>query len=576
MHYFLKTTFLLAMPLAISAQNMLPVKWKFKTGNDSLWAKSDFDDSQWAEIETSQHWEKAGYENYDGYAWYRVKVNIPAKLKSEALKYGGLSLNLGKIDDANATYFNGQLLGKTGDFPPNFINRYDDIRQYKIPADKVLWGKENTIAVCVYDHGGNGGMYSGDPELKVMGAADNIKFTVAFDSKDQIFRKGNNADFSFAIKSSLDDKIGGKISVTVKSDFGDSIGTLFKEFKLEKQGQAILDFEFDKLKPGFYNAAAQLISENGNKKLKFSFGVEPEKIQSPTDFQPDFDSFWEAAKKELATVKPDYKIQLIDSLSKGNKNVYVVEMRSLGNVRVKGWYSVPKKEGKFPAILHVQGYSSFLRLEGRASDEDFIAFGLNIRGHGFSKDDVNPGFPGYLQYGIEDKNKYVYRGAYMDCRRALDFLFSRPEVDTTKVAVEGGSQGGALSMATAALNPERIKLCLPHVPFLSDFPDYFKIAYWPGNEFKEYMTKNPGAKWDDVYRTLSYFDIKNLAPKVKCPTLMAIGLIDEVCPPHINFAAYNQLNVPKEYIVYPTSGHGLPAEYHTYKYKWIKKQWGMK
>jgi cephalosporin-C deacetylase-like acetyl esterase len=160
----------------------------------------------------------------------------------------------------------------------------------------------------------------------------------------------------------------------------------------------------------------------------------------------------------------------------------------------------------------------------------------------------------------------------MDCIRAVDFLCSRGEVDSRYVVVEGGSQGGALSFVTAALDNQRIKLCMPSVPFLSDFPDYFKVAYWPGNEFIAFEKKNPYFGWKRIFENLSYFDIKNLAPWVRCPVFMTIGLKDITCPPHINFAAYNQLNVPKSYFVFPESGHGLPGENAIMKYDWMKKE----
>jgi cephalosporin-C deacetylase-like acetyl esterase len=163
----------------------------------------------------------------------------------------------------------------------------------------------------------------------------------------------------------------------------------------------------------------------------------------------------------------------------------------------------------------------------------------------------------------------------MDCVRAVDFLFSRPEVDTIRIVVEGSSQGGALSFVTAALNPNRIRLCVPSVPFLSDFRDYFQVAAWPANEFTAYVSSRPGATWDSVYGVLAYFDIKNLAPWIKAPVFMSIGLLDDVCPPHTNFAAYNNLSVPREYRVYPYAGHGLPSESYTARMDWIRKQLGM-
>jgi cephalosporin-C deacetylase-like acetyl esterase len=314
----------------------------------------------------------------------------------------------------------------------------------------------------------------------------------------------------------------------------------------------------------------------GNQELKFNFGYQPEKIVSPADPQPDFAEFWQRAKAELKTVDPQYKMIRIDSLCTDKHDIYLIEMRSLGNVLIRGWYQVPVKPGRYPAILQVQGYGSTIIPSYVNYGEDIIGFGLNIRGHGNSKDDVNPGFPGYLLYHLEDKEKYIYRGAYMDCVRAVDFLCSRPEVDVSRIAVEGASQGGALTFATAALNNDRIAVCAPQVPFLSDFRDYFRVAAWPANEFKNYVETEKKLTWDQVYYTLSYFDIKNLAPMIRAPLLMGVGLMDDVCPPHINFAAYNNVTCEKKYIVYPQAGHGLPQDFYYAKMEWIKDKFGMK
>jgi len=242
-------------------------------------------------------------------------------------------------------------------------------------------------------------------------------------------------------------------------------------------------------------------------------------------------------------------------------------MKSLGGVRVHGWYAHPRAKTRLPAMLHVQGYGTVME-PSDLGNEGFAQFFLNIRGHGNSRDDVKPGFPGYLQTGLENKDTYIYRGAYMDCLRAVDFLCSRPEVDTARVGVIGSSQGGALSVATAALDP-RIKLCLPDVPFLSDFRLYFQVARWPANEFNDYMAL-PGHSWEQVYSVLDYIDIMNLAPMIKCPVLMGVGLFDDVCPAAINFAMYNALTTKvKKYYLYANSGHGLPGEQYTYRREWM-------
>jgi len=561
---------------SLKAQNLLPEKWKFKTSDDTSFANPETIDSTWQLLNTGATWESQGIKDYDGFAWYRASVFIPEKLKADALKYGGLILNLGKVDDVDYSYWNGKLIGKTGEFPPKYESKYDIDRVYSIPMGLIGWNQFNTIAVRVYDHSGSGGINGSPAELKLKDVADYFLIEPKFANPDHIMVGKDTTRLRISVKNFLSEQLEGKLSIEIASDFGDKLAIETKEIVLNPQASTIAGFFIKDMKPGFYNCTLLLQSNLGSKVQKFSFGFNPEKIVSPTDRNADFEVYWDDAKKELATVAPNYKLTLVDSLSKGKRNIYVVEMQSIGNVKVKAWYAVPKKAGKYPAILHLQGYSGFMNLGSMYSGDDIIAMGLNVRGHGFSQVDFNPGFPGYLLSGIEDKEKYVYRGAYMDTRRAVEFLFSRPEIDTTKVAVEGGSQGGALSIATAALNNSRISLCLPHVPFLSDFRDYFKTANWPNNEFTAFeATTLLGSTWDNIFNTLSYIDIKNLAEWIKCPTFMAVGLIDDVCPPHINFAAYNHIGAAKEYKVYPLSGHGLPTAYHILKYKWLKKQWGM-
>jgi cephalosporin-C deacetylase len=113
------------------------------------------------------------------------------------------------------------------------------------------------------------------------------------------------------------------------------------------------------------------------------------------------------------------------------------------------------------------------------------------------------------------------------------------------------------------------------VPFLSDFRDYFQVAVWPGNEFTDFVEKEHKMTWDELYTTLSYFDIKNLAGWIKAPLFMGVGLIDNVCPPHINFAAYNQVKSEKHYMVFPNAGHGLPEEFYIKKNIFLREKLGL-
>ena len=567
---------LISVYAAASAQNLLPGKWKFKTGDDPAWASPTFNDADWGTITPGTVWEDQGFAAYDGYGWYRATFTIPSKFRKDAETYGGFSLQLGKIDDVDFTYFNGELIGKTGELPPNYATKYDAPRLYNIPASKIAWDKPNTIAVRVFDFTGGGGIY-GDPiQLTVQGLADKISIEPVFAFEDRIFIGENPVNLQLNLKNEFSKLFKGKLHLRIVSDFKKEITNQEKEISIKSKKSALVNFTLNGIEPGFYKAYVTLGNELVTKNTSFMFGYEPEKIVSPPNPQPDFANYWNRAKKELAAVDPQYKVTRIDSLCSARRNIYLVEMRSLGNVLIRGWYSVPAKPGKYPAVMQVQGYSSTIIPAYVDYGDDLIGFGLNIRGHGNSKDDINPGFPGYLMYFLNDKELYIYRGAYMDCVRAVDFLFSRPEVDTTRVAVEGASQGGALTFATAALNNTRIKACAPQVPFLSDFEHYFQVASWPGNEFVNYVDIEKKQTWQQVYTTLSYIDIKNLAAWIKAPMLMGAGLVDDVCPPHINFAAYNQVTTEKSYIVYPLSGHGLPNDFYTKRMAWIRAQFGIK
>jgi cephalosporin-C deacetylase-like acetyl esterase len=119
----------------------------------------------------------------------------------------------------------------------------------------------------------------------------------------------------------------------------------------------------------------------------------------------------------------------------------------------------------------------------------------------------------------------------------------------------GISQGGGLALAATALD-NRVAYCVSSVPFLSNYPIYFETVNWPRQEFEDYIKKaNSNITMDKVLQTLAYYDVKNLSQWIKCPVHFFIGLQDDVCPPIINFAAYNAIKSPKTYTVQAKKGH---------------------
>jgi hypothetical protein len=152
---------LASLPRAAGAQEQqvledLRGKWKFEIGDNQAWADPSFDDRKWEEIFAPSPWENEGYPGYDGYAWYRKRF-----VAREDWEGYVLSLHLGTIDDADETYVNGHFIGFGGQFPPHYISEYGWTREYFLPAWCLRFGKENVIAVRVYDSGLSGGITGG-------------------------------------------------------------------------------------------------------------------------------------------------------------------------------------------------------------------------------------------------------------------------------------------------------------------------------------------------------------------------------------------------------------------------------
>jgi len=331
-----------------------------------------------------------------------------------------------------------------------------------------------------------------------------------------------------------------------------------------------LRLEYLPPKPGFYRVTCTLGLGAEEVAHSMLMGYAPEDIDVPLTGQPDLKTFWEEAAAELRGVPPRFRLTPQPERGDETRDVYLVEMRSLGDVRVRGWYEVPRKPGRHPAILRLPGYGQDLRPLGRF--EDLCVFSFNVRAHGNSQDDVSGEPVDYWIRGLDDKRDYFYRGAFMDCIRAVDFLVSRDEVDPERIAVMGGSQGGGLSLATAALD-HRIRLCAPDIPFLADFVDYFKLTKWP--EMDNWVDAQETRTWARTLETLSYFDTMNLAPWIECPVFLGVGLQDPICPARTVFAAFRRVPGAKEYRVYPFAEHHVGPEHRERVYAWVRRHFGV-
>ena len=334
--------------------------------------------------------------------------------------------------------------------------------------------------------------------------------------------------------------------------------------------------------PGIYNLEFSINTTTYDDTTHYAFGYEIAQIKSPYHRPDDFDDFWKTAMDELATISPSYKIE--EDFEQSNKlfNVYKVEMSSIDNIRINGWLTIPKTAmgGKFPVLVGFGGYQVLAR---PLFFDEFISFTVNVRGADRNNmSDVNPNNQDILTLNINDPLKYIYRGIYMDCIRAVDFLFANENMgfDVNRIAVFGGSQGGSFALITAALLNKKIRTCVADNPTFCDY--HINLLMEPqireASFVLEYLGKylRTNASFftkDEMLQTLSYFEIQNFMPKVKCPVLFGIGLLDPLAPAVTTIAAYNKMNKEvikaSEIYIFPELAHEVPERHNTFKSTWF-------
>ena len=277
----------------------------------------------------------------------------------------------------------------------------------------------------------------------------------------------------------------------------------------------------------------------------------------------DFDAFWDDVKAQAERVDLNPEVVAEPMRSDEEVEVYQAFYDSLDNVRVAAWYCLPKgATGPLPAIILVPGYQSDPAIPKEWARRGYAALGAAPRGKLRSNAQFNPGYPGLLTYGMVDRNVYSYRGFYTDAWRAVDFLLSRDEVNSDRIGVAGSSQGGGLTLCTAAMRAE-IKAASAGAPYLTGFMDSIELtSTYPYQEINDYLRLHPSRR-ERVERTLNYFDCVNFADKITCPIIVNIGLQDNVCPPETGYALFDRIaSDDKRLYAYDGQGHSAGRDEH--------------
>jgi cephalosporin-C deacetylase len=282
-------------------------------------------------------------------------------------------------------------------------------------------------------------------------------------------------------------------------------------------------------------------------------------VTSVDVYRPDdFDEFWNTTMARVADVPLRPAFDYVPERSTDEVEVYDVHYDSWEGVRISGWYAVPRREylpGPYPALMLLPGYISEPVIPRNWAMQGYAAFAVAPRGKLRSNQRFNPGYPGLLVHNIVDPNTYGYRGFYVDAARAVDAVLTRPEVDADRVGLHGSSQGGALTITTAALLPDLVTCGAAGAPYLCGFMESAKLTHsYPYEEINEYLRVHPDHE-RQVAESVGYYDGINFAPGIRAPMLVYIGLEDDVCPPETGFAVHDAMTCEKELLTYERCGH---------------------
>jgi len=308
--------------------------------------------------------------------------------------------------------------------------------------------------------------------------------------------------------------------------------------------------------------------------MPLTFDMPLEQLQRYMGKNPrpaDFDQFWDHGVAEVKRIDPEAEWVASD-FQTCFAECFDLYFTGTDAARIHAKLLCPRRaEAPHPAVLMYHGYA------GSAGDwvdklgyvaQGFTVAAMDCRGQGGQSEDRGAvkgnTLKGHIIRGLDDApEKMLYRQIFLDTVQLARVVMAMPDVDERRVGAMGASQGGALALACAALEPS-IKSVTSVFPFLCDYQRTWEIdlAEHAYEELRDYFRSfDPlHQREQEVFTRLGYIDVQYLCPRIKAEVLWGIGLMDTICPPSTQFAAYNKISSQKSMLIYPDYGHeNLPG-----------------
>lgn len=370
--------------------------------------------------------------------------------------------------------------------------------------------------------------------------------------------------------------------ITVRYEAGDDLlpADLTGEVVL-KNGRAEIPIGTMR-QPGFRDCRLTAVVDGQSLKHHVKVGFSPERLEPYTQQPDDFCRFWEEAKAEQAKFPLSYTKTRAEAYCTDKVECYLVKLQlNKRGQAVYGYLFYPKdaQPGSCPAVLSPPGagiktIKEPLRHKYYAERGcirfEFEIHGLNPELPAETFDEISQAFNGrengYLTDNLDNRDNYYMKRVYLACVRCVDLLTSLPEWDGRNVVVQGGSQGGALALVTAALDG-RVTACVANHPALSDMAR-FRSGSADGYP---HFSRMQGMDMPEKLRTMAYYDVVNFARQIRVPTRMTWGFNDDTCPPTTSYVVYNTLTCPKEALITPINEHWTSETTERSHLTWIER-----
>ncbi len=398
------------------------------------------------------------------------------------------------------------------------------------------------------------------------------------DHADWLYKKGEKARVEVQLY-----KYGVPVDAVVKYEIADDMLPADRKGEARlKGGRASIDIG-TRTTPGFRDLRLTANVDGKTYKHHIKVGFSVDEIRPYTKEPADFLDFWNKNIEDMRAFPLTYTKTKAEEYCTDKVDCYLLKITlNKQKQAVYAYLFYPKgaQKGQCPVVLCPPG-AGIKTIKEPLRHKYYTENGcirMEMEIHGLNPtlpketfDDMTKAFNGrdngYLFNGLEDPDRYYMKRVYLALIRCLDLLTSLPEWDGRNVIVQGGSQGGALSMVAAALD-SRVTQCIVNHPALSDMAAYSagRTGGYP------HFNRVEGMFNDKTLRTMAYYDVVNFARHITCDTYMTWGYNDDTCPPTTSYAVWNTLTCPKEALLTPVNEHWTSDETEYRQMEWMLKK----